>query len=147
MTPAFQGEFQFRRYSDTSTQGQQVVFAVVDREALAAFIGKEGKRFMAVLVEIGDDEQPVQPKERFRPGPLCKEAIDLAGNAKFQKWCGADNEANAADWIRNVCCIKSRRELDESEPASELFHQRVRMGFIRYTKQRTSGAIPAEIGA
>ena len=59
MQTAFQGEVQFRRYSDTSTQGQQVVFAVADREALESFIGKEGKRFMAVLVEIGDDEEPV----------------------------------------------------------------------------------------
>ena len=78
MTPSFQGEVQFRRYSDTSTQGQQVVFAVEDREALEPFIGKEGKRFMAVLVEIGDDEQPVESKGRGKLGDLCWRAI---------QWC------------------------------------------------------------
>jgi hypothetical protein len=56
--PVFSGEVQFRRYSDTSTQGQQIVLQVEDRESLRPFIGLEGKRFMAVLVAIGDDEQP-----------------------------------------------------------------------------------------
>ncbi len=96
MTPTFQGEVQFRRYSDTSTQGQQVVFAVADREALESFVGKEGKRFMAVLVEIGDDEQPVSPnpekprKDREMLGDLCYRAV---------QWC---NEPEFFEWIRPV---------------------------------------------
>ena len=43
-TPTFAGEVQFRRYSDTSTQGTQIVLALPDRESLQSFIGLEGKR-------------------------------------------------------------------------------------------------------
>ena len=102
---AFQGEVQFRRYSDTSTQGQQVVFAVADREALESFIGKEGKRFMAVLVEIGDDEQPVQAEQKTAGQPencrssekqqVSRERLgDLAWRAV--QWC---KEPEFADFI------------------------------------------------
>ncbi|QIL72305.1 hypothetical protein G7048_19260 [Diaphorobacter sp. HDW4B] len=116
---AFQGEVQFRRYSDTSTQGQQVVFAVADRDALESFIGKEGKRFMAVLVEIGDDEQPVvqsansrsanerpetgnpvtpnvgnsdieKPRERL--GDLAWRAVQWCKEPEFRAWLGVHGD-------------------------------------------------------
>ncbi len=57
--PSFQGEVQFVRYSDTSRGGQTVLLRVPGRDELEPFIGKEGRRYMAVLVEIGDDEQPI----------------------------------------------------------------------------------------
>lgn len=97
ITPTFQGEFQFRRYSDTSTQGQQVVFAVADREALESFIGLEGKRFMAVLVQIGDDEQPVMGNpisanmgkshiQREPLGDLCWRAVQWCKEPEFYEF-------------------------------------------------------------
>lgn len=99
-TPTFAGEVQFRRYSDTSTQGTQIVLALSDREALQSFIGLEGKRFMAVLVQIGDDEKPVDPRnsrdvpnagkshiQREPLGDLCWRAV---------QWC---REQEFADFI------------------------------------------------
>ena len=145
VTPSFSGEIQFRRYSDTSTQGQQIVFAVADREALEAFIGKEGARFMAVLVQLGDDEQPVPPAPRKDTrGPLCKEACDLAKNPAFIAWLaditGADDagELGAANWIRNQCSIESRNELDEKPSAANVFIHAVRIPFMRYQRERKS---------
>lgn len=89
-TPTFAGEVQFRRYSDTSTQGTQIVLALPDREALQSFIGLEGKRFMAVLVQIGDDELPVigNPTSETKPGKSrndCEPLGDLCWRAV--QWC------------------------------------------------------------
>lgn len=91
-TPTFKGELQFRRYSDTSTQGQQVVFAVADREALECFIGKEGKRFAAMLVELGDDEQPVDTR---KPGD-----VPNAGKSHIQREPLGDLCWRAVQWCK-----------------------------------------------
>lgn len=138
--PTFQGEFQFRRYSDTSTQGQQVVFAVADREALEPFIGMEGKRFMAVLVQIGDDEQPVEPApKRDQRGPLCREACELCEREDFRRWIAHDDQkiASVADaklFILQACGVMSRKELDTNTKAQELFKSHVRKPFLEYVR-------------
>lgn len=140
ITPTWQGEVQFRRYSDTSTQGQQVVFALQDREALAPFIGKEGKRFMAVLVEIGDDEQPVpqaQP-QKAKGGLLSQWAALRCQEPDFRRWLfgrfssihsgvmkGIPAE-EAADVMRAVCNVESRAELDHDARAAQAFHDLIR---------------------
>lgn len=135
MTPSFQGEVQFRRYSDTSTQGQQVVFAVQDRDALESFIGKEGKRFMAVLVEIGDDEQPVESKGRGKLGDLCYRAVMWCRDETFCRWLaeefGYPEEVAPEDIIKEVCSVNSRKELD-AEPARGRFISQVVGPWQRY---------------
>ena len=133
MTPAFQGEVQFRRYSDTSTQGQQVVFAVQDREALESFVGMEGKRFMAVLVQIGDDEQPVPQidkngrpvKQREYLGDLCWRAVQWCNDPEFQKWYGARSADEAREDMLVQFQIKSRKDLDANPEAAEAFRRLV----------------------
>jgi hypothetical protein len=142
VTPNFSGEVQFRRYSDTSTQGQQIVFAVADREALEAFIGKEGKRFMAVLVEIGDDEQPVPPPPRKDTrGPLCREACDYCAMPEFWRWCEemhgtCKNEADAKSFILDICDISSRKELDANPEAGAYFREGIRIPFMHYMREK-----------
>lgn len=147
ITPSFQGEIQFRRYSDTSTQGQQVVFAVQDREALAAFIGKEGKRFMAVLVELTDDDQPATQRKADVRGPLCREACDYCAMQDFWKWittahrCEVKTEQHAKDWLMGRCLLaKSRKELDEKPESAAIFINEVRMPFLRWKRNQTRQA-------
>ena len=153
---AFQGEIQFRRYSDTSTQGQQVVFAVADREALESFIGKEGKRFMAVLVELGDDEQPVagnpatanlsnstdlKPRERL--GDLAWRAVQWCKEPEFRAWLGVAGdfvneltEDAASEVIKSWCEVDSRKELDTNPRAKQLFNQFIRGPYQKHLMAR-----------
>jgi hypothetical protein len=151
VTPSFQGEVQFRRYSDTSTQGQQIVFAVADREALEAFIGKEGKRFMAVFVEIGDDEQPVQPAPRKDTrGPLCREACDYCEMPEFQEWVAIRTNARIGEdldedrcktFILFTCGLdRSRKELDEFPERGNRFTKDIRIPFLRYRAKKRMDA-------
>lgn len=143
-TPTFAGEVQFRRYSDTSTQGTQIVLALPDREALQSFIGLEGKRFMAVLVQIGDDEQPVlntpktgdlKPREPL--GDLCWRAVQWCKEQEFHWWLASVvlperphdlrvDEEDAKGYILEWCGITSRKELDTNPEAARKFNQLIR---------------------
>lgn len=147
--PTFAGEVQFRRYSDTSTQGTQIVLALPDREALQSFIGLEGKRFMAVLVQIGDDEQPVDASNsrdiakvrksdiaREPLGDLCWRAVQWCKEPEFWAFLeaayGVDSmlpvasELDATGVVRVLCQIESRKELDTNPEAARKFHQFIR---------------------
>lgn len=94
--PTFSGETQFVAYTDSSRGGPRVTLRLADRDELDKFIGKEGKRFMAVLVEIADDETPAVPEkparkaaapvQRQRMGPLCEWAVYRCGEPVFQSW-------------------------------------------------------------
>lgn len=144
---AFQGEVQFRRYSDTSTQGQQVVFAVADREALESFIGKEGKRFMAVLVEIGEDEQPVagnsDDKPRERLGDLAWRAVQWCKEPEFWSFLNLNfscdevtDGVGASELVKFVCNVDSRKELDTDEDAKRRFNQFIRGPYQKHLMAR-----------
>lgn len=145
MTPTFQGEFQFRRYSDTSTQGQQVVFAVQDREALESFVGMEGKRFMAVLVQIGDDEQAVPPTPaRPKGGEWAKLAGMWCDDPDFHAFLNqtypndtyVENADHAAMAVRVYCGIDSRAELDHNPDALKLFNIKLKYPFQKWMQAR-----------
>ncbi len=140
--PTFSGEVQFRRYSDTSTQGVQIVLALHDREALEPFIHKAGRRFACVLVEIGDDEQPVQEPERAKVGPLCREAVGYCEMPEFRLWINKTDGSYIADaaeakqWILELCGVTTRKYLDSDLAAARVFKEAVRIPFMRYMKER-----------
>jgi hypothetical protein len=142
VTPTFQGEVQFRRWSDSSTQGVQVTFALPDTEALEPLKAKAGKRFMAVLVEIGDDEMPVQPPpKKDQRGPLCREACDLCEVADFREWATLETgeeptKENAAEYTRFICTVSSRKEFDTDQQAKERFIRLVRVPFMKWQREQ-----------
>ena len=134
VTPTFQGEVQFRRYSDTSTQGSQIVLALPDREDLQSFVGLEGKRFMAVLVQIGDDEQPVPPTVPARKDhSWSRQAGIWCQDKEFQAWVNhalglkvaTVNEQGARTFVLSQCGIESRKELDFSVEARKLWLEKI----------------------
>ena len=160
MPHLFAGEVQFRRYSDTSTQGQQIVLSLADREALQPFIGLEGKRLMAVFVLIGDDEQPEPPpaKKAEKPlkegprrklGPICEWLVYRCKEPEFREWLTergdfalADmNEAIAAAVVRDWCGVSSRSEIDGNADAEARFESLIRKPWAAYTKAAERNAV------
>ncbi len=121
---AFEGEVRLRRWSESSTQGVQVTFALAESTELDRFKGLEGKRFMAVLVQIGDDERPVEPEKRIDHS-WYRQASIWCQDKEFQGWiahrlnCQPDaiNESDARAYVLAKCEIDSRKELDSSEEA------------------------------
>jgi hypothetical protein len=152
--PTFQGEVQFRRYSDTSTQGQQIVLQVAGRAELEPFIGMEGKRFMAVLVQIGDDEQPVPPpvEKPAKEGPkrlppALEFLVGVSRDEAFLAWLecefpirwakalGKTDVERGASVVRAVCCVESRKEIDGDPNAKARFDQHIRGPWQEYARK------------
>ena len=131
---AFKGEFQFVTFADSSRGGPRVTFRLSDRDELQAFVGCEGKRYACVLVEIGDDELPVEgnaPKEQL--GPLCKWAVMRDDDPAFSAWV---TPKTPKAYILEVCGIKSRRELDTNPEAAAEFHKSVRKPYEAWQRRQ-----------
>ena len=135
ITPSFQGEVMLAGWSESHNGGAKVTFWLQDPADLEAFKrmtaakGKvAGQRLALVAVEIGDDEQPVQP--RTRVGPLALLAIQLCKNPEFQTFIEVESESAAAEHIKTECRIESRTELDTDQDAARLFHAKFRVPFL-----------------
>jgi hypothetical protein len=141
MTPAtaFQGELMLAGWSETHTGGAKVTFWLPDAESLDTFRtmtvrkgNTAGQRFMAVLVELNDDDTP-KPQEADKPkgGTLAQSAGVLCDTDLFQTYvvsktdpeAGLSRSQWAADYIRSFCRVNSRADLDHSPTAKQLFAQ------------------------
>jgi hypothetical protein len=147
VTPTFQGEVQFLGWNDDHARGATVKFQLADDAELDAFRrmtvrkGKQaGQRLAMVLVGIADDETPAVTEElaaqgsAARAGPLCLLAAQWCREPKFQKWCEAENEEEAAGFVRSFCGVTSRRQIDDSAPARWKFLSGIRTPYMEYTQ-------------
>ena len=146
--PTFAGEVQLRRWSESSTQGVQVTFALADSAELERFKGLDGKRFMAVLVQLGDDELPVPAGEGKAPriplGDLCFRAVQWCRDAGFQAWVAARSgcspehmtEERTRHFILATCKVGSRKDLDTNPTARQLFNERIRAPYHQHVVAR-----------
>jgi hypothetical protein len=156
MKPTFSGEMQLAGWSESHNGGCKVTFWLSDPDDLEAFRAMTvrkgntaGQRLMAALVEIGDDEQPVQPEEapqiadKPKGGPLSKEAALLCRNEAFLLWlefeqCIEDAATLAPEWIRQECGVLSRAELDTQPTAGQRFINNIRAPFMRWHRERVA---------
>ncbi len=143
MTPTFQGEVQLRRWSESSTQGVQVTFALADADDLEPLKIKSGRRFMAVLVEINDDETPVQPQSE-PIGPLCKWLVMRCAEPEFRAWLSSvftamtiKDEADVKALVLDLLGLTSRKELDGNPTAEAKFHQKIRQPYQMWLVRRS----------
>jgi len=155
--PTFAGEVQLRRWSESSTQGVQITFALADAADLERFRGMEGKRFMAALVQVGDDEQPVPPAAgpvvlREPLGDLCWRAVQWCKDPEFARFIdkvfyarwpaglpgtpvykiGEAGEDFCKFALQALCGIQSRKELDTNPIAGAKFNREIRGPFQKH---------------
>lgn len=72
--------------------------------------------------------------------------VQLAGalprDPEFREWCGhvsgfdTFSEEHAAQFVRAMCGITSRRELATSEIAASMFHNLIRRPFVAWREQQ-----------
>lgn len=157
----FTGEMQLMNWGESSSNGAWVKFWIApeDLEAFRHLKCRSGKiaghRMMAALAEIGDDEQPVaQPRNadpgseaQSKGGALAKLAGMFCQQPEFWEFlvarstgptsCESVNDAAAT--IRHICGIESRAELDSNAEAAAIFHEQIRLPYVRW-KQGVRGA-------
>lgn len=170
MTPTFSGEVQLAGWTDSHNGGAKVTFWLPERSQLDVFAGltarkgnTAGHRFAMVLVEIGDDEQPVvqetpRPDETTMPppgGPLSRLAGLWCQDPAFQAWVatqegfgavirtappGMQPDDMAKLVVRAVCNVQSRAEIDHSPEAAALFHNQIRLPYSAYLRDLGSAS-------
>lgn len=130
MTEALPIELRKIAYRQSAKDGLVITFAVhPDDMPTGLAAAPIGARFMAALVEIGDDEMPVEKREVDptvrRAGILCNDR--MFQNFLLEGWpldwdrsAGSDSE-RAAFVVRQLCEIQSRKELATNPQASAAF--------------------------
>lgn len=150
MTPTFHGEMQLAGWSESHTSGAKLTFWLPETSDLEVFRGmtarkghRAGQRFAVVLVEIGEDERPVEPVAQEAPAeaPVRQKGGELArlsgwwcGDELFRHWLGVDTAEDAAENVRMACGITSRAELDHNADAAQEFHRIYREPFRQYCR-------------
>jgi hypothetical protein len=147
--PAFQGEIMLAGWSDSHTQGVRVTFWLQDDAALEPFRmatvrkGKTaGQRYMAVLVEIGDDEKPV--RHPSSDAHLLLTGPDFLNYARaMAPKAGARDHwdsTRARAWAKYVIQVESLAEIDTDPSARLRFERLIRVPFAEWngTRERES---------
>ncbi|RQR87704.1 MULTISPECIES: hypothetical protein [unclassified Burkholderia] len=154
----FSGELQLAGWSETHNGGCKVTFWLPEASDLDAFRAltvrkgnTAGHRFMAALVEVGDDEQPVQRdtaatgNNAAKGGALARLAAQLCQDPQFHEfvadtygvaWRINHAEEDITHWLREQCGIESRAELDSNEEAAEFFHTHIRKPWLAWKQKR-----------
>lgn len=146
MIPTFSGEIQLAGWSESHTGGCKVTFWLQSTEDLEPFRAltvrkgnTAGHRFMAALVEIGDDEQPVQPTvkeslthEKPKGGPLSIEAASMCRHPEFLSMGKFSSEKEAAKSMCEFLGINSRAEIDHDAVVRDDFIEYYRVPFMKH---------------
>jgi len=83
-----------------------------------------GTRYYCVLIEADMiDEEAVIEFPKTEGEKIISRAGILARNKNFQKYIGAENESDSAEYIRQYCKIQSRSELKDNDEAKEQFEK------------------------
>ncbi len=157
MTPTFTGEIQLAGWSESHTSGCKVTFWLSSPDELEAFRAltvrkgnTAGHRFMAALVEIGDDERPVEPvldtpkPPRAQMGDACYRTVMWCQEPTFWKFLNSNHTFQSADHVTNaqeaaqlvkfICGVDSRKELDTDNEANKAWHRLIRQPYSEYLK-------------
>lgn len=82
------------------------------------------------------------PSTVLKGAALSRAAAMMCNGAKFQRWVvsrigaapqGVSPNQLAAQYVRDMCGIASRAELDHNAKAATLFHEAVRKPFLKWS--------------
>jgi len=112
--------------------------------AALALFGMPGTPMALAALQVGyaqadapKSESPPQP-EKPKVGPLAKLAGIWCADPEFWAWLKSEhphqewNAETSAEYIRGLCGIESRAELDHDPEAEALFHTYIRANFSKY---------------
>jgi hypothetical protein len=120
---AFQGEVQLLGWGETNTRGRTITLQLDNSSeghpfstAVTKSGKKSGTRYQIVMVEIGDDERPVEKTPAQMAFLLCQDpAFQFFLNER--SFATIDDEDSARACILEGCQVKSRSELDKDPRA------------------------------
>ena len=126
-------EVQLKDWGEGANPGPWVAFRLSTPEDLEPFRGQDrsgrnartGKRYTLMLIALDDQDQHERQQER--PRKLSQIAGAVGESDEFRTWVSevhafpCANATDAADFIRALCGIDSRAELDTNPAAASVF--------------------------
>lgn len=146
---AWEGEVMLLGWGHTSTRGKTVTFQLPEESEGHPFApyrmgnskraGRAGQRFMCVLVQLDDDERPVEKTPAQICYLLCQDELfrHFLGERSFVP---IETEQDARAHICEACGIKSRGELDRSPRARAHWDALIYQPWLKH-KALTMGVI------
>lgn len=153
-------DFWFLGASWSHSGGAAVAFAVMG-EDLDYFCGcptndgdaGQGRRWHLTLVEIDDEEKPVDQVqtdklEKLKGGPHSKAVARRCQEPEFQQFvasCTGTSPslvgAETCDrWIKRTCGVQSKVEFDHDEAAWERYREKVDRPYLRWGERESRGS-------
>lgn len=139
------GDVMFLGWSASHTGGTKLRFQLGEEKDLKFLMdvphGTECSMGMRELDEEGGmvDELVKERVESERGGPLSKRAAQLGRDPEFLGWLKSTgklaqifSESDCADYIRAVCGISSRAQLDHDDRAAERFKTMILNPYIQH---------------
>ena len=153
----YHGEVRVVRSSYTSKTGPTITLALHDIDELNKVQGMDGKRYMLALVEIGDDEQPIQkPEAEKLKGGFAAEWLGKRCCEKpFQEFltdsldlsAPISSTSEAADVVRDLCGVSSRAHIDHMPDAKSKFDRHIRIPYGKWLAVNGSRSCHEEVEA
>lgn len=138
MTDARVIEVMLLRWGDSSTAGRTVTFQLPDGDGSEhpfrhLKCGKnDGQRLALSVAVIADDEtvEPESDKRSWEELPPAQQAGIRCNEPSFRKFLtemqgrgdGPVSETEAAQVVRDVCCVRSRSEIRPHSPPAKLWN-------------------------
>lgn len=138
-------------WNDSQTQGMSVTMWLAEDKMGHPFEGFDRKsEFMVVLVELDEDETPINQKTRakveaasVKPSErLSYRAAMLCKNPDFWAWASSEesmdpitDETEARDWMLDVLEIDSRAQLDKDPAKAHIFRERIGKAFTEWSEK------------
>ena len=139
---AFQGELMLLQWSESSTRGRTATFLMNEEGESHPFrdftirAGKRaGQRFMVVMVQIDDAEQPLAQEKT-----LSQKAFLFCRDPEFWAWAQARSfdkivdETSARAYICTSIGIKSRSEIDRDAAVGKAFSNVIQLPFEEHCR-------------
>lgn len=85
-------------------------------------------------------QSPAQAQRWESLGTLTKAAITIGAAPEFWAWAGVTNSRDAGEWIKAMCKVASRKELDADDKAGAIFKVKVLEPYRLHVMKSQRGA-------
>lgn len=119
-------------------------FEPIDAQDAFRLFASPGTQVAIAAIKVGSflsQPQPHQPEpEKLKGGELARLAGIWCNEPKFWRWINTDgtseidSDMRAAVWIRGICGVASRAELDSKESAAKCFQEFIRSPYMAYLR-------------